>query len=243
MKATRLRRTLSFFLLFSLLLPYLNAPGIYPAIALRSYYIDPSQADLIRVLPPPPRLGSIESKADLQAVAIAGQHRTKREVSEALADDKESVFRFADVMGPGFNSGNLPYATGFFQRLSSDAEGAVSIAKLHFKRPRPFALDRGIKPLLSETWSSSYPSGHAAFGYLNAIVLSCIVPEKIDVIYDRARQYAHNRVILGIHYPTDTQAGLISASVIANVLLHQPAFLADLARARSEVRAAIGLKP
>jgi hypothetical protein len=48
-------------------------------------------------------------------------------------------------------------------------------------------------------------------------------------------------VIGGVHYPTDTEAGLLSASVIDNVLLHESRFLADFARARAEVRHAIGL--
>jgi acid phosphatase (class A) len=216
--------------------------GDYRAVAASGYYIEPSQVDLAEVLPPPPRAGSIQGNADLQAVLDAEHHRNKHLIAVALADLDQSVFRFADVMGPGFNSKNLPFATVFFQRLAADAGEAEAAAKVHFDRPRPFAVDRDIQPLVPKPSSPSYPSGHATFAYVNAIVLSDMVPEKTDAIFSRARDYAYHRVVEGVHYPTDIEAGMISASVIANVLLHQPGFLADLARARTEVRHAIGLK-
>lgn len=244
MKKIGLRLSIfSSFVLLSLLFVSVNGAGSYPAISHHGYYMDSSQADLAQVLPPPPPPGSAIARADLQEVVAAERHRTRKEISDALADDEKSVFRFADVMGSGFKAENLPYAVGFFDRLSSDTDDAVTAAKLHFKRPRPFVANSNIKPLKREASSPSYPSGHAAFAYVNAIVLSYMVPEKTNAIYRRAGQYACNRVMLGLHYPSDTKAGLISASVIANVLLHQPAFKADLARARAEIRVAAGLKP
>jgi acid phosphatase (class A) len=205
------------------------------------YYMEAPQADLAHVLAPPPPTDSVEGKADLMAVLIAQQNRTKTQVNNAKADSDESVLRFADVMGPGFDYNNLPFANGFFGRLSSDADEAVAAAKAHFNRPRPFVLDRHVEPVVGKPFSPSYPGGHATFAYVNAIVLADMVPEKANAIFNRARSYANNRVIGGVHYPTDSEAGLISASVIANVLLHEPRFLKDFARARAEVRHAVGL--
>jgi acid phosphatase (class A) len=68
-----------------------------------------------------------------------------------------------------------------------------------------------------------------------------MLPEKAAAIFGRARRFACNPEIGGVHCPTDTEAGLISASVIDNVGLHEPRFLTDFARARAEVRHAIGL--
>jgi acid phosphatase (class A) len=159
-----------------------------------------------------------------------------------LADTEESVFRFADVMGPGFNRESLPFAAKFFRQLSVDADDALAVAKRHFNRPRPFAVDHEIESLVGEPSTPSYPGGHATFAYVNAIVLSYIVPERTEAIFDRARTYAYNPVIVGVHYPSDQEAGLISAAVIANTLLHQPKFQEDLSRVRVEVRRAIGLR-
>jgi acid phosphatase (class A) len=139
-------------------------------------------------------------------------------------------------MGPRFDSRNLPFATQFFRHVASDTEEAVAPAKEHFDRPRPFVVDHNIKPVLGRPGGPSYPSGHATFAYVDAILLAQMEPAKAAAIFARADQYSYAREVGGVHYPTDLRAGQISASVIANVLLHQPRFLADLNRAKAEVR-------
>jgi acid phosphatase (class A) len=230
-----------FALLFILLLVGALAVAIRTARAMQDYYLNPSQVDLIHILAPPPSPDSDEGKADLQAVLAMQHTRTQAQVKEAQADTDESVFRFADVMGPGFKPENLPFATIFLERASSDSETVVSVAKAYFSRPRPFLMDHRVKPVVGRPLSPGYPGGHATFAYVNAILLAYMVPEKAAAIFNRAGRFARNRVIGGVHYPTDTDAGRISASVIDNVLLHDPRFLADFARARAEVRHAIGL--
>jgi acid phosphatase (class A) len=209
------------------------------------YYLNPAQVDLIQILAPPPAPDSAKGKADLQAVLDAQRDRTPAEVKSAQADARLSVFRFADVVGPGFKPDKLPFATQFFARVVIEDEHAIDVAKAIFHRPRPYVLDHAVKPAVPTTMNgyTSYPSGHATFAYATAIVLANMVPEKAAAIFDRADRFAENRVIGGVHYPTDLQAGRISASVIANVLLHDPRFEADFRRARGEVRHALGLGP
>jgi acid phosphatase (class A) len=93
-----------------------------------------------------------------------------------------------------------------------------------------------------EVGGASYPSGSATFGYVAAILLADMVPEKAAAIFAHAEALGRNRVIAGVHYPTDIEAGRISGSVIDNVLLHDRAFMADFDKARAEVRRAIGLR-
>src|SRR5579859_6116344 len=73
--------------------------GLAPA---HDFYLDPSRVDLVHILAPPPAPDSPAGKADLQAVLDAQRTRTPAEVASARADVQLSVFRFADVMGPGF---------------------------------------------------------------------------------------------------------------------------------------------
>jgi acid phosphatase (class A) len=230
-----------FTLLFILLLIRALAVPSHFAWPGQYYYLDPSRVDLIHILAPPPSPDTDEGKADLQAVLAVQRTRMEAQVKEAQADTEESVFRFADVIGPEFKPANLPFATMFFQRVSSDSDEAVAVAKAYFNRPRPFVLDHDVRPIVGRSPSPCYPGGHATFAYVNAILLAYVVPEKAAAIFSRARRFARNREIGGVHYPSDTEAGLISASVIDNVLLHEPHFLKDLARARSEVRHVIRL--
>jgi acid phosphatase (class A) len=205
------------------------------------HYIQPSEVDLIRVLGPPPAPGSPQGKADIQAVLQAQNSRTSPEIAEAVADSCMSIFRFADVIGPGFKPGNLSFTIFFFQRVFDDGMRSIAAAKKSFNRPRPFVADPHVTPVIAQPANTSYPSGTATFAYMTAILLADMVPEKADTIFDRASSIAYSRVIAGVHYPSDLAAGRVAAAVIDNVLLHDVTFEADLAKSRAEVRHAAGL--
>jgi acid phosphatase (class A) len=208
------------------------------------YYIKPAQVDLIQILAPPPAPKSPAGEADLQGVLDAQHHRTAAEVEMAQADQDRTVLRFATVLGPAFKRANLPFATQFFERAFANDEYVIEPVKSYFDRPRPYLADHKVKPVVDATMTDgSYPSSHSTFAYATAILLADMVPEKAAAIFARADQYAENRVIGGVHYPTDIEAGRISGSVIDNVLLHNPRFKADFARATAEVRQALGLPP
>jgi acid phosphatase (class A) len=215
--------------------------GVSPALADQDAYLPPSRVDLTLILAPPPQPDSAAGKADLQAVLDAQQNRTPAEAASAQADAEVSVFRFADAIGTSFNAANLPVTTKFFDRVRAAESPVVKAAKAFFKRPRPFLTDPAIKPIIKPPPDQSYPSGHSTFAYTVAIILANMLPEKAAAIFARAGIYAHNRVVAGVHYPTDIEAGRISGSVIDNVLLHDALFMADYGKARIEVRHAAGL--
>jgi len=230
-------------LLALILLAFLTSVfGVNPALADQEAYLSPSSVDLVRILAPPPTPDSAAGKADLKAVLDAQENRTPAEVASAQADAEVSVFRFADVIGAGFNAANLPITAKFFDRVRAAESPLVKAAKLFFNRPRPFLVDPAIKPIIKQPPDASYPSGHSTFAYTVAIILANMLPEKAAAIFDRAGIYAHNRVVASVHYPADVEAGRIAGSVIDNVLLHDAHFLADYEKARSEVRHAAGLQ-
>ena len=226
---------------------YLLALLIFQAGLIRAecadqpFYVDPSAIDLIHILAPPPAPGSSAATIDIQTVRNAQKQRTAADITAAQADAELSVFRFADVLGVDFKAENLPLATQFFERISCDENRAVGAAKKYFNRPRPFVNNLDIKPVVAQPPNASYPSGHATFAYVDAIILAALVPEKSAAIFQRAADYANHRIVAGVHYPTDIEAGRIAGSVIDNVLLHDPRFIADLKAIRTEIRGALKL--
>jgi acid phosphatase (class A) len=206
-----------------------------------AFYLNPADVDLIHVLGPPPAADSPAEQVDLQAVLAAVSSRTDAQIKQAQADDQKIVFRFADVMGPNFRPESLPFATQFFRHVYEDGDATTFAAKAYFKRQRPFVVDPDIKIIVVQAPDFSYPSSHSTFAYEAGILLAAMVPEKAAAIFQRAADYAHNRVVAGVHFPTDVEAGRISGSVIDNALLHDAHFLTDFERTKSEVRAALGL--
>jgi acid phosphatase (class A) len=197
--------------------------------------------DLTQILPPPPANDSPETKAELGQVLTLQVTRTAAMEERAKADAQEDVWRFADVMGPKFTKEALPKCAVFFERVAATEGAVVDPAKDHWKRPRPHQLSDLVKPAVKISSSGSWPSGHATVGTLMGIVLADMVPEKRAEIMARAAEYAHNRVVGGIHYPSDVEMGKISGSVIAAIIMQHDDFKAEYAEARAELRAALGM--
>lgn len=193
------------------------------------YYLDPQQIDLTSLLPPPPDASSAQERTDEQQVAATVAARSPAQLSEAEADSMRSVFFFAQSIGPQFEAAKLPMTARFFSHIRSDVELLIDRAKAYWDRPRPNGTRKA---------RGSYPSGHAAFAAATAIVLSQLVPGKRDAIFAQARIFAENRIILGVHYPSDVAAGWTAGTLAAYAMMHNIAFQRDFAAANAELRAA-----
>jgi acid phosphatase (class A) len=193
------------------------------------YYLDPQQIDLTTLLPPPPDASSAQERTDEQQVAAAVAARSPAQVSEAEADSMRSVFFFAQSIGPQFEAAKLPMTARFFSHIRSDVEQLVDRAKAYWDRPRP----NGTRKT-----RGSYPSGHAAFAAATAIVLSQLIPSERDAIFAQARIFAENRIILGVHYPSDVAAGWTAGTLAAYAMMRNRTFRQDFSAVNAELRAA-----
>jgi len=207
----------------------------------RPNFLPQDVLDLSAILPPAPANDSPVTKAEIAEIHRTQTEASAAEKSQAKADVEEDAYVFANVLGPNFSADKLPVAAPFLALVEKAESEFVNPAKKIFGRPRPPLLDTTITPCDKLPASGSYPSGHATTGYLMAVVLSQIVPEKRDAIFARAAEFAHNRVLCGVHYPSDIEAGKIRGTVIAAFLMDSPAFKTAFAPAKSEVRKVLGL--
>jgi acid phosphatase (class A) len=208
-------------------------------------YLSSDDVDLTKLLAPPPAPNSAAQKHDMAAVLKVQRERTPEEVAAGIADLQKSVFRFSDVLGAGFSEGNLPKTAALFKAVNSDAAMVALGGKTYFKRARPFVVSSEVHPTVPTPEKGkygSYPSGHATMGYLDAILLADMVPEKRAELFARGRQYGMHRVVDGVHYPSDVEAGRFDGTVVAAALMRNPKFNADFIAARDELRGALGLK-
>jgi acid phosphatase (class A) len=207
------------------------------------YYTQNAPPDLSGILPPPPAQNSDTTKAELTLLHQIQQSRTPAQVAAAQDDDQhEDMFYLRTVMGKGFTPGNLPLLTALSNRMESEGSAASHALKGEFKRPRPYQFDSTLHPVCETVpQPNSYPSGHSIVGYLDAFILVRIVPEKGPQILERADDYAHNRMVCGVHYPSDLVAGRAVAYVLFGYLMAMPGFQNDLAAAHAETRKRLGL--
>ncbi|WP_176828252.1 phosphatase PAP2 family protein [Ruegeria marina] len=94
--------------------------------------------------------------------------------------------------------------------------------KMKFQRPRPSQLHPGIFPPIDVPQHAAYPSAHATEAWL---VASCLDEVMLDAagnkilefthpggetrnaLHDMATRISRNREVLGVHYPSDSEAG------------------------------------
>lgn len=83
----------------------------------------------------------------------------------------------------------------------------IMIAKKIYDRPRPYDANAEIKPCIDLESSTAYPSGHTTMARAMALFISTVYPERKEALLKAADQAALNRVIGGVHHPSDIVAG------------------------------------
>jgi acid phosphatase (class A) len=205
-------------------------------------YADNKEVNLLLLLPPPPAVGSDQTKAELGEILTIQVTRTKAMEARAIADASENIWRFADAVdNPKFTAAALPKFAAFFDRVIETESAVVDPAKDVWKRPRPHLYSDLVRPVVPLSKSGSYPSGHATVGTLMGIELANMLPEKRAEIMARAWEFGHNRVVGGIHYPSDIEMGRISGTVIAQTISTHPDFQQEFEAAKAELRAALDM--
>lgn len=205
-------------------------------------FADAKEVNLLELLSPPPANDSAQMKAELGEILTIQVTRTPAMEARAVADAEENVWRFADVIdNPKFTKENLPKFSAFFDRIVETEDTVTGPAKKGWNRPRPHLYSDLVKPVVPLSKSGSYPSGHTTLGTLMGIELSNMLPEKKAALMARAWEYGHNRVVGGIHYPTDIEAGRIAGTVIASDIAGHDDFKAEFEAAKTELRTVLGM--
>lgn len=237
-----------------------------------SRYDLPVEIDVTRLLAPPPADEAARAR-DLAAVRAAEQSRTALQAEHAEASSTVDVFLFAAVLGPRFTPAQVPRTADFFSRVYQSALPYLQAGKQCWSRERPFVVDPTLAPLerslastrlrsapapaevphppadspcpapVAAPYSPSYPSGHATVGAMMSILLAQMVPERHQELFELGWEFGEDRVISGVHFPSDVEAGRILGTTLVAALQQDARFRADFAAARRELRAALGHAP
>ena len=208
-------------------------------------YMTPSEVDFATLIPPPPSETSALGKLDDQFILDAQKNMTPQKMADIQRDFAQDVFVVGQpVLGASFNKEKLPMTAAFFAKVVKEAGVGVGPLKQKYKKIRPFQYDKNIhtpENIAKGSMGPTYPSGHSTTGALSAILLSQMVPEKRDALYERGWEYGTNRVISGAAYPSDWDAAHMIAELAVFQMEKNPDFQADFQAVKAEVRKGMGL--
>jgi len=190
-----------------------------------SRFLQPSAIDPCAVLPSPPEPGSLAALGDLETVLQCQAWRTPEQEVLAKAVDGGGPFDFAPALGPWFTAGNVPGIERFLKELGDELHPLSVRAKNCRFRSRPPLVDPRVQPCVPfSKHSSSFPSGHSLYLFVQAGVLAEIFPDAREALLAHAHRSAWTRIQAGVHFPTDVVGGRLLAEAVLAELKRSPAF-------------------
>ena len=205
-------------------------------------YLAAADIDGQTVIGPPPAPDSPRGKADrtiyLDTRALAGSPRWKQATKDNDLWNGGALERYACALGHPITATALPRTYRLLQRVELDARTVGTPPKDHYNRTRPLIGDDRPVCIKREDWmktNASYPSGHAMVGMAWGLILGELAPAHASGLAEAGREIGDSRVICGVHYQSDVEAGRLLGSVMVAREHADPAFDADFAAARAEL--------
>jgi acid phosphatase (class A) len=208
-------------------------------------YLSADALDMKTLLGPPPAPKSPQGRAD--RAAFEATRSLKDSPRWKLAQQQNDLWNgaalksYACALGHEVSDKATPRTMILLHRMELDVRTVGSPAKDFYNRTRPAIGNHKPICIPREPWlatNGSYPSGHSATGWAWALVLAEAEPANATAVLAVGRQMGDSRIVCGVHYPSDIEAGrTVAASMVAR--LHaEPAFADDLAAAKQELAAA-----
>jgi acid phosphatase (class A) len=199
-------------------------------------------------LPPFPSKGSAAEAYDVaawrEALKSANSPRWKQAADDDAVGLKSGLTQFQCALGVTLSTTNAPTLMRLLSKAQLDTHWAVEHAKAHFRRPRPFANEPdtpiclAVPKEMRSKVSSAYPGGHSTLGMTWGLILVELAPDRAAQVMSRVRDFSQSRLVCGIHFPSDLEAGhMLGAGLVARLRANED-FRKDLEVARQELGAA-----
>ncbi len=166
-------------------------------------YLDKESFSAEKDFNPAPTVDSKLTIKDLEIILKYQGNRTEEDCARAKSEVAVSVETFFGRPYGTLTDEQSKYLTPFLEKVLKDAKYFVRVAKEFYKRPRPYVSFPQITPCVDKEMSLSYPSGHSTIAFVWGDLLEEVFPESKTLIHNRAQQIAADRVIGGVHYPSD----------------------------------------
>ena len=173
-----------------------------------------------------------------QAKQERGTDRGMQALADVPCDEKNFLDCYTPCVGLTLGEKETPAIAAMVKKAFEELYNASRQLKTKNFRTRPFARlgDSSAIPEQNERYatSSSYPSSHSILGWGIALALVEVMPNSQNDLLARGYEYGRSRVILGLHFPSDVQAGRLVAAYTLARLHNDAEFQKLMAAAKKE---------
>lgn len=207
--------------------PIVHAPAA--TVGRKPMYVGDELYEEIKAqIPDFPKKGSAAQSIDEFALRKIQKSRTAKECERAHS---EVIITLQSYFGKpyGFlDEKQTEILTPLFDQVRSDAGFYIGQIKRNYNRLRPYEYMKDLTPCVPLEKSFSYPSGHSTLATLYALVLTDIFPEKADQFKERADVIAQDRVLAGVHHPSDITAGRKFGQILHKEMTQSSRYKSDI---------------
>ena len=210
-----------------------------------AYFTTAEMPDMMVFLPGPPDSTSVAFMNDVARYYWGKEMRNDPErAAEATRDavyGLETILtEFEEAFGMKISKEDTPEIYKVLLEGTATCDSICTIPKREYMRRRPFmvfnepTLYPEDEPALRK--NGSYPSGHTLLGWSSALLMSEINPDRATEILTRGYRYGENRLVVGAHWQSDTDAARLAASAAYARLHTSERFLEQMKKARDEYK-------
>jgi membrane-associated phospholipid phosphatase len=179
--------------------------------------------DELRPAAPPDQTASLAEIDELKE--MMAQRDSAAEALVTYWDAGSPAYRWVEIAVAAHQA--LPPGPPFTRPMSlvtvamSDAMIAAWDAKYTYNRPDPSAQDSTLTALVDAPAVPSYPSEHAVAAGAASTVLSYLFPDDAAKYAALAEEAAHSRLVAGVNYPSDVEAGLALGRAVGQKVIER----------------------
>ena len=175
--------------------------------------------------PPPPDRGVTEKEAvEVSKLAAARDKAALDKI--AYWDTGAPSYRWSELATAEYMKAGQPWqlaarGLALMHVAIYDSMVAAWDSKYAYNRPRPNAVKTDLKTAVATPPSPSYPAEHAVAAGAASEVLAFLFPDRAQLFRDQAAEAARSRLVAGVNYPSDIEAGLALGKKVAALAIER----------------------
>ncbi len=175
-----------------------------------------------------PQKGSAAQSVDEFVLRKLQKSRTEKDCERANSEVMTNLQNFYGKPYGSLDEKQINILIPLFDQLRADAGFYIGQIKRNYNRTRPYDYLKDLAPCIPTEKSLSYPSGHSILAVLYALVLSDLFPDKSIQFKDRAEVIAQDRVLAGVHHPSDIVGGKKMGQILYDEVIKSPRYKNDI---------------